>query len=241
MWWLLVQLASADPGLMERMAALDARIAAEPCDLDVRATRARLLLRSGWVSAAEDDVSSARACGDDVRLDRVDAEIALHLGDPSRALDLLGGHGDVGSWRLRVEVYEALDRPEDALYARERAVLLDPSATPEALLALGGAWVEVGRPDKAVDLYTWRSARLSKVRAANRAMVDAAIAAGRPQDALDWTEGDDAEQLYLRARIYKAMGMPRWRRTLAVARRQLETWRPSPQKDALHANIEEVM
>ena len=239
-WLLVVGMAFADPGLMDRMATLDAGLEAAPCDAELRARRARLLLRSGWVTAAEQDVREAQACGPDERVDLVAAEIALHLRDAEMALRILEGRDDAAAWRLRAQAHDALSRPGEALSAREKAVERDPGATPQDLLELGDAWMRTGQHDRVVDLFLARSKRLHGVKAACRTMVDAAIAAGRAEQALPWTDGEDAELLYLRARIHKALGRSTWRGLLRRARQQLQTWRPGPGRDALATKMDEV-
>jgi tetratricopeptide (TPR) repeat protein len=101
-------------------------------------------------------LSAAEAAASHVLL----ASHALDGGDPGAALGHLGeamkgGPLSQKAWRLEGEALRATGRPQQAIGAYERAVVMDPSDT---LARLGLGWAQLGTGNSALAARAWRQA-----------------------------------------------------------------------------------
>ncbi len=164
--WLCGQQAAAHPGTRARLAHLEAQIAEDPGNPELRLRRAETLRRSGRLDEALAAYRRAEERGGDagyVALGRGRMLLAAGhpegaLGELNRAVAVLGA--DPAALRARGRAYSALGRAGPAADDLLRAFANRERLSPEAVLELARALSEAGRADRALGVLDAAIVRL---------------------------------------------------------------------------------
>jgi tetratricopeptide (TPR) repeat protein len=209
----------AHPAASERLAALDAELAARPDDAGLWLSRALAMLDLGDLAGARADLARAERHGaDEVAVASARGLIALEQGDAGaavaafdRALDVRPGVAQ--TLALRARAHRAGGAPEAAARDYAAARIAAGRADPEWVALEVEALRSAGRAEAALAVLAAAAKTLGAVPSLVDAAVELELAAGHGEAALGWVDrallsGDRATGLVRRAELLVALGRP---------------------------------
>lgn len=183
-------MAGAHPAASERLGELGRHLDETPCDVSLLVKRAEVYGVLGRWEAAEAELDRAEKCRPEADgLDLVRARLALEMGRPGTADELLGHFlasqpENATAHLLRGRALRQVGRPGEAAREFARGLELSAAPGPDDYLLYARALVEAGSADRALQALDSGIARLGDVASLHRAGIEIELDRGNPAAAV---------------------------------------------------------